>query len=149
MTWSRSLRVPMHAGRRIVTLAEVLAPVPENAWDWRLWDLDGIGHAPGGVPMADFEREVREAPGGFPFDWPALLRFAAGMAQVHDCLLTAASPGVRPTAEEVLAEDYRRLLLVVAAEDSSGWLLTSRLARNADDPHRAWRSLAAAAAKSV
>jgi hypothetical protein len=142
MTWS--IRVPMRVEERAIGLTDVLAGVPENDWDWRLWDLYGIGQAPDNMPMPEFERVVREAPHGLILTWADLLDFAAGVDQIYDCLLTAARPGHAPTAEEVMAEDYRRLLVVISAEDSTYWKLTSNLSgKEAELLHHAWQSLTA------
>jgi hypothetical protein len=141
MTWGVSF--PMHVGRRTIGLAEVLGVVPENDWDWRLWDFYGIGPSPDGRPMPDFERATRESPDGYPLSWSALASFASGLEQVHDCLLTAGPRGARPpTSAEVMADDFHSCLVAIRAEDSTEWHVSTNLPGEAGAILReAWEAL--------
>jgi hypothetical protein len=142
MTWS--IRLPARRGDWFVGLRDVLADVPDNTWDWRLWDLYGIGHAPDNMAMPEFERAVCEAPRGYSLSWTDLLYFAVGMDQIYDCLLTAVRPGDELTAEEALNENSRKLLVMISAEDSAYWKLSSNLSgKEGESLHSAWQSLAA------
>jgi hypothetical protein len=140
---TRSIRIPVWVGGRPIALRDVLAGVPDNDWDWRLWDLHAIGRAPHGPSLPEFERAVRAAPRGYRLSWAELSDFAAAAEDIHDCLLTVATPGHEPTAEEVMAEDYRRLLVVISLEDSTFWDLFSRLGGEIGESlYGTWRSLA-------
>jgi hypothetical protein len=120
----------------------VLAGVPDNDRDWRLWDLFAVGRAPHGLSMPDFERAAYESPRGYRLSWTELSTLPEGMDQVCDCLLTAAAPGAEATADEVMAEDYRRLIVAISAEHSTCWRLSSNLGGDAGDSlQAAWRSL--------
>jgi hypothetical protein len=141
MTWS--IRFPMHMDNMTIGLDDVLAGVPDNNWNWRLWDLYGMAHAPHNMSMEEFESVVREAPSGYSLPWTDLLEFARRADQIYDCLLTAAKSGYEPTEAEVLGEDYRKLIVVISAEDSTYWALSSNLdGMKGTLLHRAWESLA-------
>jgi hypothetical protein len=141
MTWEVSF--PMHVGRRTVGLAAVLCVVPENDWDWRLWDFYGIRPSPDGTPMPDFERATQESPNGHRLPWTALVSFAADLDQVFDCLLTASLPGqAPPTPVKVMAGDFGECLVAIRADDSTQWHLSSNFLGDTGAALReAWEAL--------
>jgi hypothetical protein len=140
MTWS--IRFHMQLQGNTIALTDVLAGIPDNDWDWRLWDLYAIGHAPHDLSMPDFERVVIEAPRGYSLSWTELLDLAVHLEDTYDCLLTAAASDTDATAEEVMAEDYSRLIVTISAEDSTCWRLFSNLGGEAGQSlQAAWRSL--------
>ncbi|MNL84752.1 hypothetical protein D3C87_2128280 [compost metagenome] len=52
----QTFKLPMHRGSgKILQLSDLLAAIPDNDWTWSLLDFYGIGIAPDGMPMADFE----------------------------------------------------------------------------------------------
>ncbi|GAA3877125.1 hypothetical protein [Streptomyces sedi] len=140
---SESLHIPMWVGKRLIGLEDILAAVPSNNWDWRLWDFFGTGQAPEGRPMAEFEQTVAETPEGFGFNWPELTEFAAELDQTHDCLLTAAHAHMGPTPAQVSDSNWDACLLVISAEDSTDWRLWARLdAKRNATLVSTWRGLA-------
>jgi hypothetical protein len=56
----QSLRIGSHPDTHVIpNLIDMLEKVPPNDWIWSVLEFDGIGSAPDGLRMADFEEGLR------------------------------------------------------------------------------------------
>jgi hypothetical protein len=85
-----SVRVPMHLpGGSLLSMSDILSTFPENESVWVIFEFFGIGCAPKGMSMPDFEDQVRSAPEGLQMTWSELREFGADVAQAFDCEIAA------------------------------------------------------------
>ncbi len=102
-----------------VTLTELLNKVPENSWDWRMFEFEGSGVAPQGMAMPDFEDRVMSEEYGFAFSWDSLTRFASELSDVKSCVLAAVS---RPVDYESLDDGSGEgVIAFIGIYDSTDW----------------------------
>ena len=121
----------MHQPSRLITLGDIVRSLPENAWIWYVLDYQGIGVAPNGMTMPDFEELARSE--GFPFDWSSFRRFAEQAEQSWWCLIAAVDRDDRRSAKNIVASDCDGARMVIEAFDSSTWTIRSRNALSLQD----------------
>lgn len=102
-----------------LSLAELLAKIPDNDWEWRLYELYAVGIAPNGMSMPEFEQTLLAAEDGYPISWTALNALAHSLTDTHDCLLAATTEPVK--YEQLAANDYSNCLALVEIIDDSRW----------------------------
>lgn len=101
------------------TLAELLAKMPENNWNWYLYDFEGIGIAPEGMDMQAFENLVVTQTYGYPFCWLSLKAFCSTLTDVRSCLLAAVK---HPVDYELLeSKEGSDVLALIRIDDSTAW----------------------------
>jgi hypothetical protein len=105
-------------------LGDLLAALPANTWTWHILDFYGVGTAPGGQQMAEFEEITRSAPTGQTMSWSELRSFADGIEQTYDCQIVAVAPDGNLTAAEVADEDFQRCEIVIQGVDSTEWCIS-------------------------
>lgn len=110
----------MHGESGLVTLRQVLDKLPANDLRWHVLDFEGIGTAPGGMTMDEFEHAVHASPQGYALAWDKLLTLAGGIEQTWNCLIVG-----RRTDAPILAEhmqtEFAGCRYVVQAFDSTEW----------------------------
>ena len=116
----------MHQPKGLVTLGDIVRRLPENDWIWYVLDYQGIGVAPNGMSMPDFEELARTE--GYSFDWSSFRRFADQAEQSWWSLIVALDQGDTRSAKEIVASDCNGAHLVIEAFDSSTWTIRSRIA---------------------
>ncbi|XVV02656.1 hypothetical protein ACQPW3_35680 [Actinosynnema sp. CA-248983] len=132
----RKLSLPMfNEHGQDISLRDILTCIPRNGWTWSILDFYGVGDAPGGLAMSEFEELVRSMPTGYLLSWDELLTLAAGLHQVIDCTIVAGVQGDL-VPEDLKINDFNRCAFVIQALDSTDWVL-----RAAEDVAMAARSL--------
>ncbi len=109
-----------------VQLIDLLKIVPDNNLTWSILDFYGIGSAPKGLTMPEFEKATRSIPGGHLFSWPELKAFADQLDQTWDCLIVAVESKNDLVPEELDADNFNRCLIVLRAFDSTNWSVNAR-----------------------
>lgn len=102
-----------------ITLSELLNKVPENNWDWRMFEFEGTGVAPQGMTMPDFEDLVMSEEYGFAFSWDSLLLFASEVSDVKSCVLAAITRPVDYDSLDDGAGDG--IIAFIGIYDSTDW----------------------------
>lgn len=76
-------------GGSMLSMADVLSVFPNNDLLWVVLDFFGMGCAPKGMSMPDFEHKVRSVPEGFRMTWTELKEFGDCVTQAFDCEIAA------------------------------------------------------------
>src|SRR6266496_1286632 len=85
-----SVRVPVHfSDGSLLSISDVLATFFENSFVWVILEFFGIGRAPEGMSMPEFEDRVQSAPDGLQMTWAELKAFVTHVAQTFDCEIVA------------------------------------------------------------
>lgn len=105
-----------------VMLCDVLARIPQNDLTWCILDFSGIGVAPGGVRMEDFE-QLTESQGGVAMDWPQLTAFAATLEDVSDCVIVGGAVADARVRQRIDHGDVAGLEVVIRLADSTDWTI--------------------------
>lgn len=146
VTADNEIEFPVWRAGVPVTLSNVLDAIPENSWFWRVLEFAGVGTAPSGMSMGEFETLATSGRDGYRTSWRELREFASGIRDTHWLLLVAGSgdddldpvdlvgPGDRSEVDERRA-DFGRCLLVVRLVDSGSWWVAAPKAT--DDGRRA------------
>jgi hypothetical protein len=110
----------MHrADGELCQLLDILKLIPGDKWLWRVLYFWGVGSAPVGLSMEEFEELSRATSGGYAFTWEELMEFADGLEQTYECSICA-----YPFASESGdVEDERRQMAAVDAFDSTEWTI--------------------------
>ncbi|MEV4387604.1 hypothetical protein AB0J68_18120 [Micromonospora sp. NPDC049580] len=86
----KSVQCPMHLpGGSLLSISDVLAAFPENRYVWVIFEFFGVGRAPMGMGMPEFEDRVRSAPKGLQMTWADLEAFGVGVTQAFECEIVA------------------------------------------------------------
>lgn len=102
-----------------ISLTDLLSKLPENNWNWRMFEFEGVGVAPKGLTMPDFEDLVLSEKYGYAFTWNELMLFAERLSDVRSCLLAAVSQPVEYDALNDGAE--AGVIAFIGVYDSTQW----------------------------
>lgn len=122
----KSLQISASPGLRcIANLKDVTALVPENKWIWAVLEFYGVGMAPAGLAMPDFEEHLRVLEKGWVFSWEELRLFANNIEQVFDCFIVAVDSvdNIRKPIE--VDEPPQNCFIALEAFDSHEWIIWS------------------------
>jgi len=112
--------------RSCVQLADFLSKLPDDDWVWSVLEFYGVGTAPNGLPMADFEALTRSEPKGFIMNWSELKNFAGSLDQTYDCLIVAARSVQDISNDKSSKENFSNCEVVIEAFDSTEWSVWAR-----------------------
>jgi hypothetical protein len=113
----------MRHDRAPITLAAILEAIGPNVWAWHLFEFSGVGTAPRGIAMADFEQEVRAH--GYRMTWDELRRFASEIEQVWDCLIIGLDKTDVRTHQQVVESHFTDAQVIIEGLDSTYWEVKS------------------------
>ena len=82
----------MWIGEYKYELKELLRKVPENNWNWYIYEFSAVGTAPNNLDMSSFEEMVLSSDNGYLISWRDLQELADSLDDV-DRFLAVASPG--------------------------------------------------------
>ena len=82
----------MWIGEYKYELKELLRKVPENNWNWHIYEFSAVGTAPNNLDMSSFEEMVLSSDNGYLISWRDLQELADSLDDV-DRFLAVASPG--------------------------------------------------------
>jgi len=105
----------------VLRLYDLLEVIPENDWVWSVFEFQGVGWAPFGLSMDEYEVFLSAQDKGNIMAWRRLLEFAQSMEQTFNCLIVAVDSVaeiIKPPGLEIALENY---VLVVEAFDSAHW----------------------------
>ncbi|MEV4637460.1 hypothetical protein AB0J80_08925 [Actinoplanes sp. NPDC049548] len=100
-----------------MAISDVLATFPDNSFGWVLLEFYGIGQAPDGVPMPEFEDRVLSAPHGLSMTWAELKAFGNDIEQTFDCEIVA----FRTNDIAESPRDPKAVIARICAFDSTQW----------------------------
>lgn len=103
-----------------MSLLDILDLIPENNWQWVVYEFDAVGSAPDGMDMPEFESLVLSIDNGFNITWVGLRRLAESISDVNSCLLAAV---IEPVSYSSINEENDQLLALVTISDSTTWEL--------------------------
>jgi hypothetical protein len=113
-----SVRVAAHLpSGSLLTISDVLATFSDNNFGWVLLEFYGIGQAPDGMPMPEFEDRVLSAPDGLPMTWAELKVFGNDIEQTFDCEISA----FRADDLVTTPRDPDMVIAKICAYDSTQW----------------------------
>jgi len=113
----------MWRGKTFVDLPDILSVITLHDRIWRIFFFHGMGIAPKGMTMQEFEKLCRTT--GYSMEWEELKQFAENIKQTWDCLVVASSPDDKRTRQEFLDSDFAETDLVIEGFDSSTWTVRS------------------------
>ncbi|MEE4674492.1 hypothetical protein V2K57_09595 [Pseudomonas alliivorans] len=109
----------------IANLKDVTALVPENKWIWAVLEFYGVGIAPAGLAMPDFEERLRDLEKGWLFSWEELCLFANDIEQVFDCFIVAVDSVDKIRKPIEVDEPPQNCFIALEAFDSHEWIIWS------------------------
>ncbi len=109
-----------------VQLHDVLHDIDGEGLVWSILFYYGIGAAPNGMAMPDFESLVKGKPTGLIMSWSDLVTFSKNLEQTIDCLIVAVRSSDDLISEELSCDDFSRCVSVVEARDSTDWAISHR-----------------------
>ncbi|WP_146073546.1 hypothetical protein [Amycolatopsis sp. CA-126428] len=102
-------------------LKHILALIADNDLVWSFLEFDGVGTAPHGLTIPEFEAMARQERVGYVLTWPELLQFAEDVQQVHSCFLVATDSSAKL---EQIADEFDSglgALFYLRGFDNSQW----------------------------
>jgi hypothetical protein len=118
------IEFPMWRGKTFVDLPDILPMITLHSRIWHVFFFDGMGVAPQGMSMQEFENLCRTT--GYSMEWEELRRFAQSLKQTWNCWIVASSREDKRTRQEFLASDFAQTDLVIECFDSSTWTVRSK-----------------------
>ncbi|WP_052451349.1 hypothetical protein [Pseudomonas batumici] len=109
----------------VLLLKDLLEIIPDNDWVWSVLEFQGVGCAPDGLSMDEYEDFLFSQERGDIMTWGQLLEFAQLMEQTFNCLVVAVNTVaeiIKPSDVEIVPETY---VLAIEAFDSTHWTLWS------------------------
>ncbi|MGA8135229.1 MULTISPECIES: hypothetical protein [Pseudomonas] len=109
----------------VLLLSDLLAVIPDNDWVWSVLEFQGVGCAPDGLSMDEYEAFLLSQERGDIMTWGQLLEFSQSMEQTFNCLVVAVNTVaeiIKPSGFEIVPETY---VLAIEAFDSTCWTLWS------------------------
>lgn len=119
------LTIPVTGEGFIFNLKEVLSVVPDNKWIWAVLEFYGVGIAPAGLAMPDFEERLRSLEKGWVFSWEELRLFANDIEQVFDCFIVAVDSVDKIRKPIEVDEAPQNCFIAFEAFDSHEWIIWS------------------------
>lgn len=108
---------------QLISLLEILNAIEANDWAWEVREFSGVGTAPAGASMAEFEAAVRKS--AVQVSWAELCQLAGSIEQVWDCLVIGFDASAGSTLSATTNGELTGTRLVVEAHDSTVWELSS------------------------
>ena len=100
-------------------LKELLRKVPENNWNWYIYEFNGVGTAPNNLDMPSFEEMVLSLDTGYLISWSDLKELAYSLDDI-DTFLAVASSGVN-SYDKIRSHDFVDFFCKIDLFDSSSW----------------------------
>ncbi len=119
------LTIPVTGEGFIFNLKEMLSFVPDNKWIWAVLEFYGVGIAPAGLAMPDFEERLRDLEKGWLFSWEELCLFANDIEQVFDCFIVAVDSVDKIRKPIEVDEPPQNCFIALEAFDSHEWIIWS------------------------
>jgi hypothetical protein len=110
---------PMFQSAKRIGLDSIISAISASGLDWQLLEFNGVGSAPNGMAMPDFEAKVRSS--GHRMSETEFAQFVAGNEQIWDCLIVAVDSSDSRTAAEIEEQKFSGVKAVVEGIDSTSW----------------------------
>lgn len=102
-----------------IQLSDLLKQLPENDWIWCIYEFEGIGIAPYGLSIPEFEELVLSKETGLVMSWEEVKKLAASLNDIISCTLAAViSPVLYDSLEN---NDLSNCLVLLRVFDSTSW----------------------------
>lgn len=101
------------------SLSDLLVEVPENEWDWFIYEVSAVGEAPRGLTMPYFESLVLESNTGLKLSWSEVKKFAESLIDLDTCFLAALSKPVEYSRLE--SGELASCFAIINIIDSTTW----------------------------
>lgn len=109
----------MWNNKRKYELKELLSKVPENNWNWYIYEFSGVGTAPENLDMPAFEDMVLSLDNGYLISWCDLKKLADSLDDI-DTFLAVASPGIN-SYQKIKTSNFVDFFCKIDLFDSSSW----------------------------
>lgn len=109
----------MWIGEYRYELKELLRKVPENNWNWYIYEFSTVGTAPNNLDMSSFEEMVLSLDNGYLISWRDLQELADSLDDI-DRFLAVASPGSN-SYKKIIENDFIDFFCQIDLFDSSSW----------------------------
>lgn len=109
-----------------VSLQYLLSEVPHNDLNWSVLAFRGVGTAPDGLTMEQFERLAESTPGGYLMSWQNLKEFSGHLDDTIDCLIVAAKSKADLLAIDRSSENLGTCDVWLELDDSTDWYVQTR-----------------------
>ncbi|MGT2965537.1 hypothetical protein [Streptococcus acidominimus] len=110
----------MHNPIQKVTLSDLLSKIPDNDFDWYIFEIEAIGVAPKGMSMPEFENLVLESERGYNISWTELWDLSKNLCDLNSLILVSAT---NPITFEALEKSSSIIKVKLEIIDSSIWEL--------------------------
>ncbi|MGC7559720.1 hypothetical protein [Pasteurella sp. PK-2025] len=100
-------------------LKELLEKIPDNNWDWYIYEFNGVGIAPNNLDMPSFEERVLSLDNGYFISWNDLKKLAYSLDDINT-FLAVASLGIN-SYERINSDNFVDFFCKINLFDSTSW----------------------------
>nr|WP_113867605.1 MULTISPECIES: hypothetical protein [Brenneria]MCL2891255.1 hypothetical protein [Brenneria tiliae]NMN92075.1 hypothetical protein [Brenneria salicis ATCC 15712 = DSM 30166]RBP61174.1 hypothetical protein DES54_12631 [Brenneria salicis ATCC 15712 = DSM 30166]RLM30197.1 hypothetical protein BHG07_12110 [Brenneria salicis ATCC 15712 = DSM 30166] len=100
-------------------LIDLIKAIPENDWNWYLYEIDAIGCALYGLSMPDFEDLVLSKKHGLEMSWSEVKLLANSLDDIKTFFIVASSGLL--LYEDVDIDNLTNCLAIINVFDSTFW----------------------------
>lgn len=102
-----------------IHLSYLLDKIPDNKWDWYLYEIDAVGIAPRDMSMLDFEQQALSCDTGLKLTWDEVKSFANTLDDINTFFLAAL---MMPMQHSVIGNgDSSYCFASIRVIDSTSW----------------------------
>lgn len=117
-------RIAMMQGTKALRLVAIVEAIGRGDWVWRFLEFSGVGVAPRGMTMLDFEQEVRSR--GFSMTSGEFGEFARSIEQVWNCLIVGLDKQDTRPSQQIAEQAFAGALVIIEGVDSTDWEIKSQ-----------------------
>ncbi|QHP81513.1 hypothetical protein EO763_17315 [Pectobacterium odoriferum] len=100
-------------------LNDLIKKIPDNNWNWRLYEIDAIGCALYGLSMPDFEELVLSKEYGLEMSWGEVKLLASYLDDIKTFFIVASSDLL--SYEDIDVDNLTNCFAIINVFDSSFW----------------------------
>lgn len=101
------------------SLKALLIKIPENNWNWYIYEFCGVGIAPDNLNMPAFEEKVLSLDKGYLISWKELQKLANSLDDINTILAIASSEN--NSYKEISANNFTHFFCKIEVFDSTSW----------------------------
>ncbi|MGL5386817.1 MAG: hypothetical protein ACRDCA_13355 [Serratia sp. (in: enterobacteria)] len=102
-----------------IKLSDLLEKIPDNEWIWCVYEFNGVGIAPLGLSMPEFEELVLSKDTGLELTWKDIKSLAESLTDIMLCTLGAITHPVPYSCIE--NNELDNFIVLVRIFDSTSW----------------------------
>jgi hypothetical protein len=102
-----------------IKLSDLLEKTPKNEWAWCIYEFEGVGAAPFGLSMPEFEDLVLSKDTGFELTWEDMIILAESLTDIMSCTLAAVTSPMPYSCIE--SNELENCMVLLRVFDSTTW----------------------------